>query len=68
MPWLLIDLALVGLALVLLALLSFRLYKQVKALLRSVRAASQVLAPVTSALSQAQAAGAERETVGSDVP
>ena len=56
MPWFLLDLALVVGALILLGLLSLRLWRQVKDLSASVRRASQTLAPATQAMALAQAA------------
>ncbi len=55
MPWLLLDLALVLGALILLGLLSLRLWRQVKDLTAAVRRASQTLAPATQAMAQSQA-------------
>ncbi len=56
MPWLLLDLLLALLALMVLALLGLRLWRQVKALSHAVGAAGQRIAPLTAALSRAQAA------------
>ncbi len=55
MPWLLLDLALALAALVGLALLGLRLWRQVKALSRAVGTASSTISPLTAELARAQA-------------
>ena len=60
MPWLLLDLFLVLVALVVLGLLGLRLWRQVKALSRAVGTAGETIAPLTAALTRAQAAAPHR--------
>lgn len=60
MPWLLLDLFLVLVALGAVGLLGLRLWRQVKALSRAVGAAGETIAPLTAALARAQAAAPSR--------
>ena len=57
MPWILIDLLLVLLALALLGLLGLRLFRQVKALSRTVSTAAQTVGHATEQLAVAQSGG-----------
>ncbi len=57
MPWILIDLLLVLIALASLGLLGFRLFRQVKALSRTVTTAGETVARATDQLAVAQSSG-----------